>query len=255
MAESALERLAARLRGVLVSVEIARAAVHSAAESAGESRDGLVAATYGTEDAELVEGIGGAAQVVLDLEYEIDRADAARSLIERYLASLGVDGSSPGVEDGTGDGSVPAAGRPEFGSPEWVAEVGRRIAPEEGTHVTTGIGFDDHGTEVGRIRSTEDHLAEQTYTFLADSVQFPKPLGWRVGDKLATVAHTETKFAMWMRQHGIRNLTVVINHRKVCGRPHGCQVAVRTILPRGSTMTVISSMSGIRWELKGVATP
>lgn len=72
---------------------------------------------------------------------------------------------------------------------------------------------------------------------------------------LAAAQHAETKHALWMSRNNVRHLIVVINHPRVCQPPFGCEVAVRTILPRGSSMTVVSSTSGLRWELKGVREP
>lgn len=139
-----------------------------------------------------------------------------------------------------------------FGTPEWVAEVGQRIDPAK-TKVTTGIGFDDQGKEHVRLASGRDDVSAAAQERLAASPQYPKPPGWRPGMLFAAAEHSETKHAIWMRAHGIRHLTVVINHPRLCGPPYGCEVAVRTLLPKGWTMNVVSSASGRTWTLRGVA--
>lgn len=86
MAGSALEQLAAQLRGVLESLDAATAVVGVARDSFGEARDIVVEATYGTEDAELVEGIEGVAHAVLDLERERPTRSGCESAFARCSA-------------------------------------------------------------------------------------------------------------------------------------------------------------------------
>ncbi|MBA8826920.1 hypothetical protein FHX42_004299 [Saccharopolyspora lacisalsi] len=114
MPGSALEQLVTRLRGVLESLDAVTTTVGLARDRSGAARDVVVQATYGTEDAELVEGIEGMARTVLDLEREIERPGVARDVIERYLASLGFDGRSASESASDVDRSEV---RPEFGSP------------------------------------------------------------------------------------------------------------------------------------------
>lgn len=72
-------------------------------------------------------------------------------------------------------------------------------------------------------------------------------------DKFWSEEHVETQFAAWMRGNKVTNADVYINQDYICGGPHGCQLAVRAILPRGSTMTVhYPGMSEPR-VFKGVA--
>jgi SCP1.201-like deaminase len=132
------------------------------------------------------------------------------------------------------------------------SEVGRKIHPDT-TKVTTATAFDAHGGNVGTKISAVDQEAAEVQEFLEKSHQFPKPVGWRAGAKLAVSSHVETKYALWMRKTGVRQLTLVINNDRVCPGAFGCVPAVRCILPRGSVMTVLSTTSGLRWELKGVA--
>lgn len=141
---------------------------------------------------------------------------------------------------------------PPFGGSEWAARVGKEIDPKT-TKVTTGIGFDPAGNERVRIISGRDDLASAAQERLSASRQYPKPPGWRPGMLFAAAEHAETKHATWMRAQRLAHMTVVINHPRVCGPPYGCEVAVRTILPKGWTMTVISSVTGRRWTLRGVS--
>jgi hypothetical protein len=54
-----------------------------------------------------------------------------------------------------------------------------------------------------------------------------------------TITHVETKYAVYMRQKGITNANVVINHVKgPCAGMYGCRTTVEQILPKGYTMTV-----------------
>lgn len=143
-----------------------------------------------------------------------------------------------------------------FDTPEWLRRVSAKIDPST-TKVTTGLVFDSAGVHLRKVESGRDDLSRSAQAVLAQSQQFPKPPDWRPGDELTVADHVETKIAAWLRQTGIspgrQHVTVVINKDKPCGRPYGCQVAIRTILPRGSSLTVVSSVTGLRWTLKGVS--
>ncbi|MBB5154196.1 hypothetical protein BJ970_001730 [Saccharopolyspora phatthalungensis] len=41
----------------------------------------------------------------------------------------------------------------------------------------------------------------------------------------------------------------------MCPKPNGCEVSVRCILPQGYSMTIISTVTGLKWSLKGVRKP
>lgn len=143
-----------------------------------------------------------------------------------------------------------------FVTPRWLAQVARKIDPKT-TRVTTGLIFDSAGRHVKTVESGRDDLSRSAQAALSSSRQFPKPPGWRPGDEFAAADHVETKVAIWLTNlivsRGEQHLVVVINKNKPGGRPYGCQVAVRTILPAGTALTVVSSITGLRRTLKGVA--
>lgn len=112
MPGSALEQLVTRLRGVLESLDAVTTTVGLARDRFGEARDVVVEATYDTEDVELVEGIEGMARTVLDLERETERLGVVREVIERYLASSGLDGALPEAEAGSGAGRPRSSAAP-----------------------------------------------------------------------------------------------------------------------------------------------
>ncbi|KAA2254314.1 hypothetical protein F0L68_30800 [Solihabitans fulvus] len=58
-----------------------------------------------------------------------------------------------------------------------------------------------------------------------------------VPGKPYTAADVETKLAAYMAQHGVKDVTVVINNVP-CKGPLGCDTLVPILLPEGSTLTV-----------------
>jgi RHS repeat-associated protein len=103
--------------------------------------------------------------------------------------------------------------------------------------VTTGRIFDSSGNAIhGEIEAGgNSDLVEATDAYLR---QHGAPINPRAARYPAS-QHVETQYAMWMRQNGITDATVVMNNSEgVCGGVYGCQNAIRAILPEGSTMTV-----------------
>ncbi|MEH0579111.1 MULTISPECIES: DddA-like double-stranded DNA deaminase toxin [Streptomyces] len=117
---------------------------------------------------------------------------------------------------------------------------------------TTGRIFGSDGTVLrSDITSGSGALQERVHEILESSPNI-RPL-MNAGDKFWSEEHVETQYAAWMRDGGVTDAHVYINQDYICGGPHGCQLAVRAILPRGSTLTVhYPGMSEPR-VFKGVA--
>jgi hypothetical protein len=103
--------------------------------------------------------------------------------------------------------------------------------------VTTGRIFDAAGVAVHAelqaggvsdlVRATDAYLRQYGAPINPKAEYYP------------AAQHVEAQYAMWMRQNGITDATVIINKvGGVCGGMYGCDKAVKAILPRGSTMTV-----------------
>ncbi|MFF2425317.1 DddA-like double-stranded DNA deaminase toxin [Streptomyces mirabilis] len=115
-----------------------------------------------------------------------------------------------------------------------VAKVLTELA---GKRVTTGRIFDSSGKEVfeeieaggsgALVDATDEYLRKYGTAIHPKAKYYP------------AAQHVESQYAMWMRQNGVTNATVVINKAEgVCGGPYGCLRAVKAILPEGSRMTV-----------------
>ncbi|MEV1007137.1 DddA-like double-stranded DNA deaminase toxin [Streptomyces sp. NPDC049881] len=102
--------------------------------------------------------------------------------------------------------------------------------------VTTGRIFDSSGRLHGEIQAGGDgNLVEATDAYLR---RHGAPINPRA-TRYPASQHVESQFAMWMRQNGVREATVVMNNDAgVCGGMYGCQRAVRAILPAGSSVSV-----------------
>ncbi|MFI6495505.1 DddA-like double-stranded DNA deaminase toxin [Streptomyces sp. NPDC050564] len=106
-----------------------------------------------------------------------------------------------------------------------------------GKRQTTGRMFDENGNVLHEdITSGSSALQKRVHEILDDSPNV-RPLTHK-NQKFYSEDHVETQFAAWMRDNNVTNAHVYINNDYVCGGAHGCQLAVKAILPRGSTMTV-----------------
>ncbi|TDQ04404.1 DddA-like double-stranded DNA deaminase toxin [Labedaea rhizosphaerae] len=118
---------------------------------------------------------------------------------------------------------------------DWAAD---RIASIEDDPVTTGLLYDEDGTEM-RIESGESgdayDLALEYLQVYPSSVVGDQPKGRQAA------GHVESKAAALMRSAGQTSGVLVINHpRGPCPYASrvGCGAAMQLILPEGSTITV-----------------
>jgi nucleic acid/nucleotide deaminase of polymorphic system toxin len=96
------------------------------------------------------------------------------------------------------------------------------------THALAG-SHDPEAQQARPIVSGEDEL-------YAESVKAFPALGLRRGLP-RRASDVEMKLAAYMRNHGIRSATVVINNIP-CPGPYGCDELVPVLLPEGCTLTV-----------------
>ncbi|WP_327138545.1 hypothetical protein OG585_53475 (plasmid) [Streptomyces sp. NBC_01340] len=103
--------------------------------------------------------------------------------------------------------------------------------------MTTGRIFDSSGNAIHDEIEAGDSsdLVEATDKYLR---KHGAPINPRAARYPAS-QHVEAQYAMWMRQNGVNDATVVMNNSEgVCGGMYGCRNAIREILPEGSAMTV-----------------
>ncbi|SFE57780.1 SCP1.201-like deaminase [Actinopolyspora alba] len=270
---SSLEKLGEQLALVLTKLAESQTALARARHRIGESGQTLAAVVDEHTHPDLSAGIPAYREAWSTTTETSQTLVSVDKTIRTYMTSIGAPGaetagvpsddeaSPPMVatpsSENTAQPDQPHESTPEFGSPQWLAAVGKRIPPSNNYSPTRAIAFDDHGNEIMSLSSsTEQELGYAAQDFLTKSKQFP-PVS-PPGSKIDSTDHAETKLAMWLRQQRergstITHMTVVINHPYVCGPPLGCQRAVRALLPREVTMTVVSAVSQREWPLKGVA--
>lgn len=113
----------------------------------------------------------------------------------------------------------------------------QRIAAIIDKKRTTGLFFWGDGNK--SFVSGEDEDAERAVDAMKDAgLPFPER-----GAPHPAAAHVETKIAAWMVEEDIvRGVVVINNERGPCGAdgqgPFTCAVAVRAILPKGSSLAV-----------------
>lgn len=72
---------------------------------------------------------------------------------------------------------------------------------------------------------------------MAEALAARKGLGRQPPAKLAITSHVEVKFAIQMRERGLRDETIVIN-KPPCTGGAGCDDMLPYFLPDGATLTV-----------------
>lgn len=194
----------------------------------------------------------------------------ARSWVEQMVSGVRTaepaGGSTARRPDAPG-GSPPPADRrqeedqdePEATKPGRAADAGEEVSPEEESPPipgidddearcifkrlperiptpgyrpkTRGIWVDDHGNDNDLVSGNDDYQRQ------ADELAARKGLSRPSPAKLAVTSHVEIKFAMMMRQRGMKNATIVIN-KQPCTGGTGCDDLLPHFLPDGGTLTV-----------------
>jgi RHS repeat-associated protein len=156
-----------------------------------------------------------------------------------------LNAAASGREDSSGDGnSNPGASGddpndlpnlPNLAKED--ANIEQALRQLANKRVTTGQILDSSGKVISREIEAggSSDLVKQTDAYLR---QNGAPLNPKA-EYYPASQHVEAQYAMWMRQKGVTDATVVINNAEgVCSGIYGCQAAVREILPEGSTMTI-----------------
>lgn len=137
----------------------------------------------------------------------------------------GAQGSSAPTSDRPAGGEVKA--HPGRGNPGAQRTIRDRLpARPDPLAKTHGIWFGSEGEDVDLI-SGYDHHSDQ-----ADRVR--EQLGL---PPLTIVSHVEVKFAMFMRERGLRSETIYINNVP-CKGLRSCSRYLESFLPKGSRLTV-----------------
>jgi hypothetical protein len=232
---SKLDEVAASIRRALDKSAQTRRALIRAAGLLDEANQHLTHALAGSHDPEAQQALAFLAQACTGMD------DACRALIEAesraqdYLNSIG--GASPAATASPTPGPVPAS-EPARPSGERIEQLRAELPPDilpldqrpsdEPRRRTHGRWIGPDG-QARPIVSGEDEL-------YAESVKAFPALGLRRGLP-RRASDVEMKLAAYMRNHGIRSATAVINNIP-CPGPYGCDELVPVLLPEGCTLTV-----------------
>jgi hypothetical protein len=95
---------------------------------------------------------------------------------------------------------------------------------------TSGLWRDTDGSERPLLSGIDEHRE------MADRLALDKKLG-DPPHTLAISSHVEVKFALMMRERGLKNETIVVNKRP-CDGDLGCDEMLGRFLPEGGSLTV-----------------
>ncbi|MGW5248830.1 DddA-like double-stranded DNA deaminase toxin [Streptomyces sp. NPDC004129] len=129
-------------------------------------------------------------------------------------------------------------------TPDYVEAARRDLASKR---PTVGRIFDAEGKPLGEedgvheLESGSDSLSSGTNAYIHEAAgrgdEAIEPIH-RLG-RYPQDTHVESKYAAWMRDNGITEANVVVNHPTgMCSDFHNCVDAVGAILPEGSVMNV-----------------
>jgi len=253
-----LGEVIASIRRTLNKSAQARQTLIHAANLLDEASLRLTHALAGSHDPEAGQAPARLAQARSGIDDTYRTLTEAESHALGYLNSLGADVTSSASAAATASptpapGQVPTAEQAPL-SRERVEQLRTELPPDilpvdqrardEPRRRTHGRWIGPDG-QVGSIVSGEDE-------FYAESVKAFPALGLRRGLP-RRASDVEMKLAAYMRNHGIRSATVVINNTP-CAGPFGCDELVPVLLPEGCTLTVYGSNNFTR-TYQGGATP
>jgi len=164
----------------------------------------------------------------------VDALGALRDLVKRGVADVrtyrtSLTGSQPVAPAAQ---SQPTTSPKPATEPPEVAAARAELPPPvvKGTRTKTHGQWSSADAPADRqpiTSGTRDDLYADTQRYLQANGMGQTVIG----------SHVETKVAVHMRQEGIRDVTVVINHQP-CEGPLGCDTLLPRVLPEGSTLTV-----------------
>jgi hypothetical protein len=198
-----------------------------AANSLDEGRTALAQALQGTTEQEAARAQGLLDEAAAALEQLKGLARRVIAEVSAYRTSL--QGSPPPALDGQ---RQQATSPPPSTEPPEVAAARAELPPPvvKGTRTRTHGQWSSSDAPADRkpiTSGTRDDFYADTQRYLQQNGMGQTVIG----------SHVETKVAVYMRQEGIRDVTVVINHQP-CEGPLGCDTLLPRVLPEGSTLTV-----------------
>ncbi|KGI82323.1 hypothetical protein IL38_06220 [Actinopolyspora erythraea] len=172
-------------------------------------------------------------------------SETTRGHLVSYLATLGMteDQPPPSLPHPSTHPRIPTDASRDR---SWIEQVRQRL-PEHTGGQTTGLTYDQDGTELQVNSGRDPKLSEQARLILHNSERFPTD---DRGEPTVTM-HVEVKYALMMRQAGQTYGVVVLNN-ELC---RGCEKAVPEILPKGSTLKVWHPGTPETITLRGKARP
>ncbi|WP_189222821.1 DddA-like double-stranded DNA deaminase toxin [Saccharothrix coeruleofusca] len=221
--------------------------VAAACDKASECRDALVVAIEEAQDA--AELLAGALEGSTDPECEAalaNIAEVARGSREVWRSLSEGMSTAQRVLDRLVGATASKPSSPTEVPPGRIEELRRQLPPP----VVPGTGQKTHGRWFGpdaRARpliSGEDEMYEEAIKAVSD-------LGLRRGTVNVAV-DVETKLASYMRNHGIRSATLLINNVPCSTGRFTCDKLIPIILPEGCTLTVYGA-NGFRKTYRGGA--
>lgn len=259
---SSFEQLSKQLTYVLAKVAEGHAALVQARRSVGESGVALTAIVDDTADSSLLRSISTYREIWYTTVEASKALHLANDALRTYMHNIGTPSVGtvglPFDEDANppSDATPPhdyktqpnhiGEAFPEFATAEWAIKVGTGLA----SHITSGHAFDDEGRELKLDRSVVQSGPTGASTEIDRHLKSGVFRHHDPRGKIAVSEHVETKLAWYMSRQGISHLNVVINNTP-CRGMFNCRRAVGAILPSGTSMTVWSAESGVRFELKG----
>ncbi|MDQ3402415.1 MAG: hypothetical protein M3548_03345 [Actinomycetota bacterium] len=250
-----VDRLTARLRAVLTTLDQARLNIvvaTTAVAAAAQACDTVLRGTADTEASQVPAALAGASQ---DVSASHDAITAVKTALRAYLINLGVTGqpdqtmkiSHDRVGFAQSDGQAPSpTSRPGISNrhgdryPENALPYSDSLPPrvlvgQYNSPTTCHVEVD--GRAYGEVRATRNDVWTQEVVKYMSSLKLP---AWA----RQYSNHVEMKAVMMLVMSNGKSACVVVNHAPCgseAGVPIGCDILLPRVIPRGSSVTVLGT--------------
>ncbi|MFF0264694.1 DddA-like double-stranded DNA deaminase toxin [Kribbella sp. NPDC004536] len=143
------------------------------------------------------------------------------------------EADKPDKTAGAGDGTSPEAAVPDIDDGEaWRLFAKLPVRRDQPGHreKTRGLWRNEDGTEDEWVSGFDEWRDKADRFAVAEKIGEAPHL-------LQITSHVEIKFAMFMRERGLRRATLVINNRP-CPGEAGCDEMLKDFLPKGAALTI-----------------
>ncbi|MGX7825361.1 DddA-like double-stranded DNA deaminase toxin [Actinokineospora sp. 24-640] len=224
-----VEKIEAELHQVLGALDLA-ALVH-ALKTIDQAETALTRATEGSQRPESAHALGLLAHVKQRLGQIYQQVEAARKLVQQYLANIAGGGAIAGNTSSLTSTVTPTTPDSSADKPKQISDILATLPPKVPKPNPTGK------KTFGKVVGSEEVITSGVDEESAEVWQRLIEAGLSPRRKPMSIHHVEMKVALRMVKNGTKNLELTINNRPCLGFL-SCDKLLPVLLPEGYTLTV-----------------